>query len=115
MDSIKQKPASGMPTASAHVNHGETILTVGADSSFVYTIRDAVGLHAHPAGALVKLVKQYKSEITLSAGGKTAPGDSIMRLMALGVTCGTTVTVEAHGEDAEQALAALRDFFTANL
>lgn len=38
--------------------------------SFVYLITDEIGIHARPAGELVKLAKEFKSKITVSANGK---------------------------------------------
>lgn len=97
------------------VAHGDTILTAGDKDSFVYTIKDPVGLHVRPAGALVKLVKKFTSSVTVSAGGKTVNAGNIVSVMSLGVTKGTAVKIEASGEDSEEALAALRDFFRAEL
>ena len=101
--------------ALSHVTHGETILTVGDKNSFVYTIKDPVGLHARPAGALVKLVKKYKSTVTVSADGKSVSAGNIMSVMSLGVVKGTQVKIEASGEDSDEALVALREFFRAEL
>ena len=98
-----------------HVNHGDTILTVGDKNSFIYTIKDPVGLHARPAGALVKLVKQYKSAVSLSTGDKTVNAGNIMAVMSLGATNGMKVRIEATGEDSSEALTALREFFCAEL
>lgn len=39
---------------------------------FQYTIKDELGVHARPAGLLVKLAKQYTSAITIDKNGKTA-------------------------------------------
>ena len=38
---------------------------------FQYTIKDELGVHARPAGLLVKLAKQYTSAITIEKNGKT--------------------------------------------
>ena len=104
--------ADGMPV---RVCHGDTILTAGERNSFVYTIKDPVGIHARPAGELVKLVKKYKSNVTFSAEGKTADAASIMSIMSLGAVCGTKLRAEASGEDADEVLAALREHLLANL
>ena len=98
-----------------HVTHGDTVLTAGDKNSFVYTIKDSVGLHARPAGALVKLVKKYKSAVTVSAGEKTVNAGNIMGVMSLGATKGTKIKIEASGEDSDEALSALREFFRAEL
>jgi phosphocarrier protein len=84
--------------------------------SFEYTITDEVGIHARPAGILVKEAKNYASTITLTnPAGKSADVRKLMALMSLGVKQGETVTVTAEGEDEDTAIAALEEFFKANL
>ena len=97
------------------VTHGDTVLTAGDPDSFVYTIKDSVGLHARPAGALVKLVKKYQSTVTISAGEKTVNAGNIMGVMSLGAVKGTRVTIKASGEDSDEVLTALGEFFRAEL
>ena len=53
--------------------------------SFVYTITDEVGLHARPAGLLVKEVKSMTSAVTLRAKGKSADAKKIIAVLSLGV------------------------------
>ena len=83
--------------------------------SFNYTITDPVGLHASPAGLLVKEVKNYASLVTISKGGKSCDAKKLMMLMGLGVKCGDEITVEVTGADEETAAAELEAFFKANL
>ena len=61
---------------------------------FQYTIKDELGVHARPAGLLVKLAKQYTSTITLEKNGKT---------------------VTAEGEDEAAAIEAVEKFLTENV
>lgn len=75
---------------------------------FTYTIRDENGIHARPAGMLVKKAREYTSTIILSKGGKTAEMTKLMALMALGVTCGDTITVSVSGSDEESAMEAIQ-------
>ena len=98
-----------------NVRHGDAVLTFGEKNAFTYTIQDPVGIHARPAGALVKLLKDFKSDITFSNGDKSARADSILSLMSLGAKKGTRLKIEAHGEDAGEALEALRAFLKENL
>ena len=79
--------------------------------SFEYTITDPVGIHARPAGMLVKEVKNYASSVTIVKGDKKADARKLMILMSLGVKCGETVTVEVEGADEETAAASLETFF----
>lgn len=82
---------------------------------FSYTITDEYGLHARPAGLLVKEVKQFQSDCTIIRGGVSANMKGLMRVMALGVKKGDTVTVQANGPDEDAAIAALKAFFEENL
>jgi phosphocarrier protein HPr len=69
------------------------------------------GLHARPAGVLVKTASTFSSEIELSVDGDTANAKSIMSIMGLGLTKDTTVTITADGQDAEQALKEITNLF----
>lgn len=82
---------------------------------FTYTIKDPEGIHARPAGLLVKEAAKFKSKITLKANGKSADLKRIFALMALGVKTGVEVTVTAEGEDEDAAIKALQANLTANL
>lgn len=82
---------------------------------FDYVVKDEVGIHARPAGLIVKLAKEYKSEIQIAKGEKSAGATKLMMLMGLGVKCGDTITVTVNGEDEEAAAKAMEDFLTENL
>ena len=79
--------------------------------SFEYTITDEVGIHARPAGLLVKEVKKYDSVINVTKDGKSAEAKKLMALMGLGVKKGDTVTVSVEGSDEENAAAEMEEFF----
>ncbi|MDO5798889.1 MAG: HPr family phosphocarrier protein [Eubacteriales bacterium] len=83
--------------------------------TFEYTIKDELGIHARPAGLLVKEAKKYESECTITKDGKTKKLTQLMMLMSLGVKQGETVTVTAEGADEDTAIAGLKAFFEANL
>ena len=82
---------------------------------FQYTIKDELGVHARPAGLLVKLAKQYTSTITIEKNGKTCDMRKLMALMGMGVQQGATVTVKVEGDDEEAAAAAIQKFLTENV
>ncbi|MDE7229510.1 MAG: HPr family phosphocarrier protein [Oscillospiraceae bacterium] len=82
--------------------------------TFSYTIKDEVGIHARPAGLLVKKAKEYDSVITLEKDGKTAAATKLMAVMGMGVKCGDTVKVSAEGADEERAAIELESFFQHN-
>ncbi len=82
---------------------------------FEYVIKDDVGIHARPAGALTQEAKKYESKIILSANGKSAEATRLIAVMSLGVKCGQTVEVEVTGTDEENACASMQKFFEDNL
>ena len=53
--------------------------------SFEYTVKDELGIHARPAGMLVKEAKKYESKITITKEGKTVDVTKLMMLMSLAV------------------------------
>ena len=83
--------------------------------TFTYTIKDDLGIHARPAGLLVKTAKNFNSEITIAKDGKSVNALKLMALMGLGVKCGDTITVTVSGEDEESAASAMEEFFKSNL
>lgn len=83
--------------------------------SFSYVIRDEVGIHARPAGLLVKEAKKYQSKVVINKAGKKAEATKLMALMSLGVKCGDTVEVEVSGTDEEAAFEGIRAFFENHL
>ena len=83
---------------------------------FEYTINDPLGIHARPAGMLVKEAKTFADTvITVTKNGTTVKATQLMKLMSLGVKQGDVVTVAADGANEDAALAALKAFFEANL
>lgn len=82
---------------------------------FNYVIKDEIGIHARPAGLLVKEAKKYESKITVSKDGKSAEARKLMALMGLGVKCGDEVEVSVDGADEEQAFTEMQLFFENNL
>lgn len=83
--------------------------------TFTYKITDEVGIHARPAGLLVKEAKSYASEVTIACKGKSANASKLMALMSMGVKCGDEVTVTVEGADEDEAVKKLESFFTSNL
>lgn len=69
------------------------------------------GLHARPAGMLVKAASAFSSDIELLIDGDSANAKSIMSIMGLGLTKDTEVTITAKGNDAEAAIKELTSLF----
>jgi phosphocarrier protein len=70
-------------------------------------IVNKLGLHARAAAKLTHVAGGYKAEIWLSRSGRRVNAKSIMGVMMLAAGLGTSVRIEANGDDAEQALQAL--------
>ncbi|MBR2188860.1 MAG: HPr family phosphocarrier protein [Eubacterium sp.] len=83
--------------------------------NFSYVITDNDGIHARPAGELVKLCKTFKSTITISKDGKSGKATKILSVMSLGATKGSTVEFAVEGEDEDAAAAAVEEFMKNNL
>jgi len=79
-----------------------------------YTINNEFGLHARPAALFVKCASKYGCEIQVEKDGMNVSGKSIMGLLTLEGHQGSTLTITASGDDAEEALAALGDLFDRN-
>lgn len=84
-------------------------------NQFNHIIKDELGIHARPAGLLVKEASKFSSEIIVSKGENKADAKKIFGLMGLAAKCGDTLTITANGEDEDSAIAALKDFLKANL
>ena len=83
--------------------------------SFEYVITDPVGIHARPAGLLVKEIKKYTSTVTVEKGEKAVNALKLMALMGMGIKQGDTVKVMVEGADEDAAAAEIEAFFKANL
>ncbi len=83
---------------------------------FTYTITDALGIHARPAGQLAKLAKGYgDTVITVTKGDKTVKASQLLALMAMAVKKGMEVTVGAEGPQEDEAIVTVQKFFEENL
>ena len=82
---------------------------------FHYVIKDQLGIHARPAGLLVKEAMKFQAAIVIKKDEKEADAKRIFSVMGLGVKCADRVTVSADGSDEAEAIAALGAFFDANL
>ena len=75
------------------------------------TITNKLGLHARPASRLVQLTSGFPCNITIAKDGVEANAKSILGVLTLAAAAGTTLTVTAEGDRAEEALAAVRELF----
>lgn len=72
-----------------------------------FKIVNEKGLHARASAKLVELVESFDASAELSRDGMSASGDSIMGLLMLAASKGTTVMVQTSGADAAGLMAAL--------
>jgi phosphocarrier protein HPr len=77
-------------------------------------IKNKVGLHARPAALFVQTASRFKSTITVRNGSASANAKSILNVLTLGAGNGSIITINAEGEDAEQALEALEQLIAGN-
>ena len=82
---------------------------------FDYTITDALGIHARPAGLLAKEAKKFESVCTITKGDATKKLTQLMMLMSMGVKQGDTITIRAEGEDEAACIAELSRFLAENV
>jgi phosphocarrier protein HPr len=71
------------------------------------------GLHARASAKFVKCAEAFDANITVSREGQTVPATSIMGLMMLAASIGTSIDVEASGPQAEAAMDALEKLVAA--
>lgn len=66
------------------------------------------GLHARPAAEFVKLANRFRSAVWVRKDDLEVSGKSIMGVMMLAAECGSMLGIRAEGNDAAEALDALR-------
>ena len=81
---------------------------------FCYTIKNAVGVHARPAGALARMAEKYDSTITIQKDGKDGTAVNLA-VMKLNIQYQETVKVTIEGSDEAAALEQIQTFFEENL
>lgn len=84
---------------------------------FEYKITDELGIHARPAGMLVKKVGEFQSKVIIKnrKTQKSAYADKIFGVMGLGIKGGDVVEISIEGADEEKACKELKTFFEENL
>lgn len=75
-------------------------------------IENRLGLHARAAARFVQVASGFVSKITVVRGATRADGKSILGLLTLAAARGTTVRLEARGDDREAALDALAELIS---
>lgn len=83
--------------------------------NFSYVVTDPQGIHARPAGLLVKAAAAFSSKTTITKDGKDVDAKKIIAVMSLGVKKDDEVTVTIDGPDEDTAFDSLKKFFEENL
>ena len=79
------------------------------NSSHVFTILNDKGLHARASARFVEVVEKFESEVIVEKDGLEASGSSIMGLLMLAASKGTSIKVTLNGNDAEELVLALEE------
>ena len=82
---------------------------------FTYTIKDEQGIHARPAGELVKLAKSFESSVKIVKDGKAADCKKIFAVMGLGIKKDHEILLQFEGADEEAAFEGISKFLQENL
>lgn len=80
-----------------------------------YVVKDPDGIHARPAGLLVKEAATYPCNVKIEKDGKEVDAKRIFGVMSLAVKCGQEITVKTDGDQEEEAIASLNKFLQENL
>jgi phosphocarrier protein HPr len=75
-------------------------------------VTNVLGIQLRVAGRFVRLASAFQSDIKVYCKGLMVDGRSILSLLSLAAECGTMLSVEAHGADAEEAVAALAELIS---
>ena len=79
----------------------------------VLEIQNRLGLHARAAVAFVQTAARFDAEVMVSKDGQTVSGRSIMGVMTLAATQGSTIEVVTRGPQAVESLEAIRSLLDA--
>lgn len=71
------------------------------------TIQNEVGLHARPATFFIQKANEFKSSIWVVKDERKVNAKSLLGILSLGITRGTTVTLVADGSDENEAIESL--------
>ena len=82
---------------------------------FNYVIQDEQGIHARPAGVLVKAANEFQSDIQIDTDGKKGDLKRIFGVMGLGIKKGDNIRVIIEGPDEEMAAQKIETLFKEQL
>lgn len=82
---------------------------------FTFEVHDEMGLHARPAGLLVKEAAKCTSKVTIQKGEKTGDAKRIFNVMGLSIKANEEVAIIVEGDNEEEEAAALENFVKENI
>lgn len=83
--------------------------------TFEYIIKDELGIHARPAGLLVKLVKETGSIVTIEKNEKKVDATKLFAIMGLGVAKGDVIKITVEDGNEEESEKIIKEFLKNNL
>ncbi|MDF2542370.1 MAG: Phosphotransferase system, phosphocarrier protein HPr [Herbinix sp.] len=83
--------------------------------NFDFVIKDELGIHARPAGLIVKEAAKFNASILLQKGEKKADAKKLFALMGLGAKKADTITLTIDGEDEDAACESMKQLLETNL
>ncbi len=84
-------------------------------TEFTHIIKDALGIHARPAGQLVKIASKFKSDVSIVKDTSCADAKKIFSVMSLGIKYDDEIKFTINGADENEAETQLKEFLTKNL
>ena len=79
------------------------------------TVNNEVGLHARPATFFIQKANEFKSSIWIENGDRKINAKSLLGVLSMGITKGTTVNLIADGEDEKEAVESLSQMLTSEM
>ncbi len=77
-------------------------------------VQNQVGLHARPATFFIQKANEYKSSIWVEKDERRVNAKSLLGVLSLGITKGTSIVIIADGADEQEAVATLVNLITSN-
>ena len=84
-------------------------------TELTYIIKDVHGIHARPAGELVREIQKYTCDVKITKNPKTVDGKRLFAVMGLGAKQSDTLHITCDGEDETEAAQAISAFLSENL
>ncbi|MDE7311530.1 MAG: HPr family phosphocarrier protein [Eubacterium sp.] len=83
--------------------------------SFKFVVNDKMGLHARPAGLLVKEAAKCSGKVTIRKGEKTGDAKRIFNVMGLSIKANEEVEIMVEGDQEKEEAEALENYIKENI